>query len=169
MKKKILRILFVLCLISCSSNDDDSGQQEPNGNAHISLTVNGGGFNNHRAELYRDTINTGAGVIFGASDFANGASTNRLRFEIPAFMPEPLGTYDIGNYNDITEFYDARFSFMDEDYDSVDGQVVIDDFEFHENCAIWRGNLNINFLLNGEGTDLVNIQGVIDIPTFTCE
>lgn len=166
MKNLFFIILFGLFIYSCSSNDDGDTMDDPQLNTgHFSLRLNGAGFSDQRVEVFRDTINpTGNKIIFSSSDdLGNGFS-----FAIP----QPLETvqYSIGEYEFVNPSWAVYSGSNSGLFYSENGTVIISGIiDNGENCSNIQGNLSIDFSLNGDENEILNIQGTFDVPTFNCE
>ncbi len=171
MKKTVFLLLAIGFIMACSSNDDsnDPQQQTPNDVGEYSLILNGAGYTEQRVELFNDTINfVGAGVLYAASDNFNNA--------IGVIASGEEGTTTILEYPDDAmhpsgfEPNTASFFIGNDVYRSENGSFTLEAFEFDgENCGIWRGNLNINFTLDGDGGDVLNVSGTYEVFSSGCD
>lgn len=172
MKKLVFILVALGFILACSSSDDESDtQQMPTEVGEYSLVLNGAGLTDHRVEMYNDTINfVGAGNLLAASDdFGNGFGVVIPQQSEPAVNiietfpenPQNPSGYEVNT---------AVFVIGNNIYYSVDGVFELESFEvdFDQNCAVWTGNLNINFLLNGEGTDILNVNGTFEVFSEGC-
>ncbi|WP_299519086.1 hypothetical protein [Winogradskyella sp.] len=172
MKKIAFILLAVGFLMACSSdNDTDNNQmQNPIEIGEYSLVLNGAGFTEQRVELFNDTINfVGPGSLFAASDDFN----NALSVIVPSSSEEAINTIEAYPENPMHpsgfEANTASF-FMGEDvYRSENGTFELEAFEFNgDMCAVWTGNLNINFTLNGSGGETLNVTGTFEVFSEGC-
>lgn len=176
LKFKLMKIrisFIVFCIVTlcyaCSSDDssnEDSQMMDPTLQGHYSLRLNGAGFSDLLVELDRDTINyTGNKIIFRAS---NNDFSKWISFAIP----QPLETvqYSIGEYVFENPSWALFSNNNSELFYSESGTVIISEIINNgENCSNVKGSLNFELSLDGDGNEIVNIQGTFDIPTRGCE
>ncbi|WP_422104488.1 hypothetical protein [Winogradskyella sp.] len=174
MKKLVLILLAICFIMACSSNDDDSNpqqQQMPTDIGEYSLVLNGAGFTEQRVELFNDTINfVGPGSLFAASDDFGNALGVVLVPSSSEEISNPIEAYpDNPNHPSGFEANTASFFIGNDAYRSENGTFVVEAFEFDGNtCAVWRGNLNINFTLDGQGGDVLNVTGTFEVFSEGC-
>ena len=171
MKKLVFMLLAIGFIMACSTSDDnnDPEQQMPTEIGEYSLVLNGAGYTEHHVELFNDTINfVGPGTLYAASDSFNnaigvvvssGGEGTTTILEFPDNPMHPSGF----------EPNTASFFVGNDVYRSEDGAFTLEAFEFDgENCAVWRGNLNIHFTLDGAGGDTLNITGTYEVYSEGC-
>lgn len=171
MKNLFLITTLVTCIMACSKNDDSSNEkQNLTEIGEYSLILNGAGFSEHRVELFNDTINfVGAGTLFAASD----KLANAIGVVVPTSGEgsTTIVEYDESMTNPSGYQTDAASFFIDTDtYRSENGVFEVEEFIFDgNNCAVWKGNLNINFTVDGNGSDVLNVKGTFEVSSSGCD
>lgn len=172
MKNLYLIVIMTFCIMACSNDDNASNNQmqNPTDKGEYSLILNGAGFTDERVELYSDTINSvGVGILYsGSDDFGNS-------IQVVLGNNQP-GTYSIVEYDESMtnpsgyQADAASFRIGNDRYRSEDGTFTRESSgEVSENCFVLPGSLNINFTLNGDDGDVLNVQGTFGIRGSGCD
>lgn len=170
MKKLIYNLILCTAIISFTScsNSDDGGsemEQEPE-KGHVSLRINGDGFSDQKAELFRE----------GIQDLGDGRvrilarSTSGYRITITLSAPIEKLQYSIADYNINNSGVSSVTVPGSGIYLSkAGGRVTISDIVESGDCTTYKGSLSITYRRQDNSPGEISVQGSFEMPTEACD